>query len=59
MPVTTVRTPAYRLYKPAGQAVVTLSGRDYYFGSHGTSSSRTEYDRCAGSAAIGTNGVAR
>ncbi|SIN68950.1 Phage integrase family protein [Singulisphaera sp. GP187] len=40
-----VRTPSYRFHKPSGQAVVTLNGRDYYLGKHGTPQSRTEYDR--------------
>jgi integrase len=38
-------TPSYRLHKPTGQAVVTLSGRDHYLGRHGTIESRAEYDR--------------
>jgi integrase len=40
-----LRTPSYRLHKPTGQAVVTLSGRDHYLGPHGTTESRAEYDR--------------
>jgi integrase len=39
------RTPAYRLHKPTGQAVVTLGGRDHYLGRHGTPESKAEYDR--------------
>ncbi|WP_406701308.1 hypothetical protein V5E97_36470 [Singulisphaera sp. Ch08] len=39
------RTPSYRLHKPTGQAVVTISGRDFYLGKHGTEASRSEYDR--------------
>ena len=39
------RTPSYRFDKPSGQAVVTLSGRDYYLGPHGTEVSKAEYDR--------------
>jgi integrase len=39
------RTPGYRLHKPSGQAVVTLSGRDHYLGPHGTGASRASYDR--------------
>jgi integrase len=38
-------TPSYRLHRPTGQAVVTLGGRDYYLGRHGTPESRVEYDR--------------
>lgn len=40
-----VRTPSYRLHRPTGQAVVTLSGRDFYLGKHGVPASRAEYDR--------------
>jgi len=39
------RVPRYRLHKPSGQAVATLSGRDHYLGPHGTQVSRDEYDR--------------
>src|SRR5262249_7622563 len=39
------RTPSYRLHKPSGQAVVTLSGRDVYLGRYGSPESRAEYDR--------------
>lgn len=39
------RVPRYRLHKPSGQAVVTLSGRDHYLGPHGTQVSKDEYDR--------------
>jgi integrase len=41
----TPRTPSYRLHKPTGQAVVTLSGRDIYLGRYDTPQSRAEYDR--------------
>ncbi len=37
--------PSYRLHKQSGQAVVTLCGRDFYLGPHGTQVSRAEYDR--------------
>jgi hypothetical protein len=37
--------PSYRLHKQSGQAIVTLSGRDYLLGPHGTKSSRQKYDR--------------
>ncbi|WP_406699189.1 site-specific integrase [Singulisphaera sp. Ch08] len=40
-----VRTPSYRFHKPSGQAVVTLNGRDFYLGKHGTPQSLAEYDR--------------
>jgi hypothetical protein len=43
-----VRTPSYRLHKPSGQAVVTLKGRDFYLGRHGSPESRAEYDRLVG-----------
>jgi hypothetical protein len=39
------RTPSYRLHKPSGRAVVTIDGRDYYLGVHGSNESRAEYDR--------------
>jgi integrase len=37
--------PRYRLHRPSGLAVVSLSGRDHYLGRHGTPESRAEYDR--------------
>ena len=37
--------PSYRLHKATGQAVVTLDGRDFYLGKHGTAESREAYDR--------------
>ena len=40
-----LRTPSYRLHKPTGKAVVTLAGRDFYLGRHGSEESRVEYDR--------------
>jgi hypothetical protein len=45
MPRLISRTPAYRLHRASGQAVVTLDGRDFYLGPHGTRTSRVEYDR--------------
>jgi hypothetical protein len=42
------RLPKYRRHKASGQAVVTLSGRDYYLGPHGSKKSRQEYDRLVG-----------
>ena len=42
------RTPSYRNHKPSGQAVVTLDGRDYYIGRHGSQASLEEYDRLVG-----------
>jgi len=38
-------TPKYRRHRASGQAIVTLSGRDYYLGPYGTKASRIEYDR--------------
>ena len=37
--------PSYRLHRPSGQAVVTLGGRDYYLGEHGSARSRQRYDQ--------------
>lgn len=39
------KTPASRLHKATGQAVVTVNGRDHYLGRHGTKTSRYAYDR--------------
>ena len=41
-------TPRYRHHKPSGQAVVTIDGRDFYLGTHGTKQSREDYDRLIG-----------
>ena len=41
----TRRNPSYRLHRPSGQAIVTLSGRMFYLGAHGTAASKREYDR--------------
>ena len=40
-----IGTPAYRLHKPSGRAVVTLGRKDFYLGPHGSDESRREYDR--------------
>src|SRR5262245_32017009 len=40
--------PAYRFHRRSGQAVVTLNGRDFYLGKHGSQASRAEYDRLIG-----------
>ena len=37
--------PKYRKHKPTGQAVVTLCGKDFYLGPHGTKASKTLYDQ--------------
>jgi len=39
------KLPKYRRHRPSGQAVVTLSGRDFYLGPHDSAVSRVEYDR--------------
>jgi integrase len=39
------RVPSYRLHKPSGQGVVTLSGRDFYLGKYDSPESKTEYAR--------------
>jgi hypothetical protein len=40
-----VRIPSFRLHRPSGQAVVTLSGKDHYLGRHGSPVSRATYER--------------
>lgn len=40
--------PKYRKHRSSGQAVVTINGRDFYLGPHGTKVSRLEYDRLVG-----------
>jgi integrase len=42
---TRLKPPSYRLHKTTGQAIVTLTGRDYYLGPYDTDQSRNEYDR--------------
>ncbi len=39
------RIPKYRHHKPSGLAVVTINGRDFDLGPHGTEESKAEYDR--------------
>lgn len=48
MPRLTKATPKYRKHKASGQAIVTLSGVDFYLGPHGTKASKREYDRVVG-----------
>ena len=48
MPKLTDTLPKYRKHRATGQAVVTLSGRDFYLGHHGGRTSRLEYDRLIG-----------
>ena len=45
MPRLLHRNPKYRKHRASGQAIVTLSGQDFYLGPHGTKASRAEYDR--------------
>jgi integrase len=40
--------PKYRLHKQSGQAIVTLSGRDFLLGKHGSAASKQEYRRLTG-----------
>src|SRR3954453_22272008 len=35
--------PSYRRHKARGLAVVTIDGRDYYLGPHGTPASKQKY----------------
>jgi integrase len=37
--------PKYQKHRASGQAVVSINGRDYYLGPHGTRASKLEYDR--------------
>src|SRR5688572_410222 len=39
------QVPSYRLHKQSGQAIVTLSGRDFLLGPHGSATSKQEYRR--------------
>lgn len=39
------QTPAYRLHKPSGKAVVTIDGHDCYLGPYNSAASHAEYDR--------------
>jgi len=48
MPRLSSAAPKYRRHKRSGQAVVTLDGRDFYCGPHGTAASKREYDRLIG-----------
>ncbi len=50
MPRLIHQNPTYRKHRATGQAVVTLDGRDFYLGPHGTKASRAEYDRLIGGA---------
>lgn len=48
MPRLVRATPKYCLHRASGQAVVTIQGRDFYLGPHGTQAGKTEYDRLVG-----------
>ena len=37
--------PSYRLHKQSGQAIVTLGGRDFTLGKHGSPESKVKYER--------------
>lgn len=45
MPRLSRSVPRYSKHKASGQAVVCLSGQDFYLGPHGTKTSKAEYDR--------------
>ena len=45
MPSLKYQIPKYRKHRASGQAIVTLSGCDFYLGPHGTKASKLEYDR--------------
>ncbi len=45
MPRLIVGVPKYRKHRASGQAIVTLAGKDFYLGPHGTAVSKREYDR--------------
>jgi site-specific recombinase XerD len=45
MPRLSRGVPTYRKHRASGQAIVTLSGQDFYLGPHGTKVSHAEYDR--------------
>lgn len=48
MPRLTKTLPQYRKHKASGKAIVTLDGKDFYLGPHGTKASKAEYDRLVG-----------
>jgi hypothetical protein len=48
MPALLKSIPTYRKHRASGQAVVSLNGRDFYLGPHGTRASQLEYDRLIG-----------
>ena len=48
MPRLSKALPKYRQHRASGKAVVTLDGKDYYLGKHGTEASKSEYERLIG-----------
>ena len=48
MPWPSNHVPKYRKHRATDQGVVTINGRDYYLGPHGTRASKLEYDRLVG-----------
>jgi len=48
MPRLTAKTPAYRLHRASGQALVTIAGNDNYLGPWKSRASRIEYDPLVG-----------
>eukprot|EP00456_Euglypha_rotunda_P083128 TRINITY_DN8221_c0_g1_i9.p1 TRINITY_DN8221_c0_g1~~TRINITY_DN8221_c0_g1_i9.p1 ORF type:complete len:118 (-),score=6.71 TRINITY_DN8221_c0_g1_i9:337-690(-) len=48
-----IRIPSYRLRKPSGRAVVTISGRDHYLGPFGSVQSRQLYGKLIAKHAAG------
>ncbi|MBM3967998.1 MAG: site-specific integrase [Planctomycetes bacterium] len=40
-----MRIPGYRLHRGSGRAIVTLCGKDFYLGRHGTPESKRKYER--------------
>ena len=40
--------PKYRKHKATGKALVTIDGKDFYLGPHGSKASHIEYDRLIG-----------
>ena len=48
MPKLKSSLPKYQRHRASGQAVVTLYGKDFYLGPHGTKASKAEFDRIVG-----------
>lgn len=42
-PKASFKAPTYRLHRASGQAVASLSGREFYLGKHGTPESREKF----------------